>query len=214
MWSAEARPPLSNSRAWLQNVEILTAPEHRGTLGPMDWPHAPLHRFNNAGIYFITGATLYKHHFYKAPAALDLLQDLLFARAKQYYCELQAWALFSNHYHLVLLSDVGEAVRDMLARFHSDAAVAVNRHDGVSGRRVWYQFWDTQLTFEPSWLARLKYTHENAVHHRLVADARKYRWCSAGWFEENARPSLVQTLKGIKTDRVNVYDDFAALPAD
>jgi len=174
----------------------------------MDWPHAPLHRFNDAGIYFITGATLHKQHFYRSPAALDLLQELLFSLARRYFCELQAWTLFSNHYHLVLVSDLGEAVHAMLARFHSDAAKALNRLDGVNGRRIWYQFRDTQLTFEKSWLARLKYTHENAVKHRIVADARNYRWCSAGWFEENARPSLVATLRGVKIDRVNVYDDF------
>src|SRR5688572_23478147 len=122
----------------------------------MDWPHAPIHRFGDAGgIYFITGATLYKQHFYKAPIALDLLQGLLFALTKRYFCELQAWALFSNHYHLVLSSNTGEAVHEMLARFHSDAAVTINRHDGVNGRRVWFQFRDTELTYERSWLARL-----------------------------------------------------------
>jgi len=133
----------------------------------------------------------------------------LFTLAKSYYCELQAWTLFSNHYHLVVISDVGEALQEMLARFHSDAAKALNAFDGVSGRRVWYQFWDTQLTFEKAWLARLKYTHENAVKHGVVSNAKAYRWCSAAWFEENARPSLVKTLQNVKIDRVNVYDDFA-----
>jgi putative transposase len=174
----------------------------------MDSPHTPLHRFNGAGMYFITGATLYKQHFYKSPATLDLLQALLFSLAERHHCALQAWALFSNHYHLVVESDVGEAVHEMLERLHSAAAVALNRHDGVSGRKVWYQFRDTQLTYERSWLARLKYTHENAVKHGLVRDAARYRWCSAGWFVENARPSLVATLRNVKIDRVNVYDDF------
>jgi putative transposase len=175
----------------------------------MDWPHAPLHRFREAGgLYFITGATLYKRHFYKTPAALDLLQELLFTLAKRFFCDLQAWALFPNHYHLVLSADAGEVVRALVARFHSDAAVAINRHEGVSGRRVWFQFRDTELTYERSWLARLKYTHENAVHHRVVSNATNYRWCSAGWFEETARPAFVATLRSIKVDRVNVYDDF------
>jgi putative transposase len=171
----------------------------------MDWPHAPIHRLTETGTYFITGATLYKQHFYKTAAALDLLQTLLFALAKRHSCELQAWTLFSNHYHLVV---TGKALQDMLARFHSDAAKALNTFDGVQGRRVWYQFRDTQLTFEKSWLARLKYTHENPVKHRLVTRAKDYRWCSAGWFEANARPSLVNTLRGLNVDRVNVYDDF------
>ena len=176
----------------------------------MDWPHSPIHRFGDAGVYFITGATLHKQHFYQAPAALDLLQDLLFTLAKRFGCELQAWALFSNHYHLVLSSEAGEAVHTLLSRFHSDAAVAINRFDDVRGRKVWFQFRDTQLTYERSWLARLKYTHQNAVHHELVTEAAKYRWCSAAWFAETARPSFVQTLRNVEIDRVNIYDDFAA----
>ncbi len=173
----------------------------------MDWPHAPLHRFADASIYFITGATLYKQHFYRTPAALDTLQETLFTHAKRYSCELQAWTLFSNHYHLVAIVHEGEALHAMLNQFHSDAAKALNALDGIHGRRVWYQFRDTQLTFEKSWLARLKYTHENPVKHRLVRDAKEYRWCSASWFEENARPAFVKTLRGVKIDRVNVYDD-------
>jgi len=30
-------------------------------------------------------------------------------------------------------------------------------------------FWDTRLTFEKSWLARLKYVHHNPLYHGLVA---------------------------------------------
>jgi putative transposase len=73
---------------------------------------------------------------------------------------------------------------------------------------VWFQFWDVQLTYERSWLARLRYTHQNAVHHGIVNEAAQYRWCSAAWFERTAKASLVGTIRRLKIDRVNVYDDF------
>ena len=179
----------------------------------MDWPHAPVHRFGESGVYFVTGATLYKQHFYRLPHALNALQALLFTLATRHYCFLQAWALFSNHYHLVVACDRGDDVHTMLSQFHSDAAVALNHLDGVSGRKVWFQFRETLLTYERSWLARLRYTHENAVHHGLVPVAAQYPWCSARWFEETARKSFVETVRNFPIDRVNVYDDFtAALP--
>ncbi len=174
-----------------------------------DWSHAPTHRFGEAGVYFVTGATHHKQHFYRAPDALDALQHLLLALAAKHACDLQAWSLFSNHYHLVLACEDAESVRRMLARFHSDAAVAQNHRDRVQGRKVWFQYRETLLTYERSWLARLRYTHENSVHHGLVEDARRYPWCSARWFEENARDSFVKTVRGVAIDRVNVYDDFA-----
>jgi putative transposase len=175
-----------------------------------DWPHAPIHRFGESGIYFITGATLHKQHIYRSTTALDSLQECLFTNASKHDCWLQAWSLFSNHYHLVVASDDGERLRRMLSRLHTEAAIDANSRDGTKGRKVWYQFRDKQLTFERSWLARLRYTHENAVHHGLVRDAVQYPWCSAGWFERTARRSFVETVRRMKIDRVNVYDDFQA----
>ena len=175
-----------------------------------DWPHAPIHRFTEAGIYFITGATYLKQHFFRAH--LDTLRTSLFAKAKQHDCWLQAWALFSNHYHLVVECDEGQNVRNMLVAFHKETAVTVNRFDAAKGRQVWYQFRDLMLTIEASWLARLRYTHENAVHHGLVQRAANYPWCSASWFERTARPSFVETVRRMKIDRVGVYDDFSAAP--
>ena len=174
----------------------------------MDWPHAPLHRFGPSGNYFITAGTLYKAHFFRETHALDALQDRLFENAKKHDCWLQAWALFSNHYHLVVACDDGEPLRRMVVRLHTESAIEANARDSAKGRKVWFQFRDTQLTHQTSWLARLRYTHENAVHHGLVSDAANYRWCSASWFASAAPGAFVQTVRGVKIDRVNVYDDF------
>jgi putative transposase len=169
------------------------------------WPHAPLHRFGSETTFFITAGTYLKQHFYRTPEALDELQALLFAKAAEYSCWLQAWSLLSNHYHLVI---DGGRVREMLARFHTEAAKALNSRDDKRGRRVWFQYWDKTLTFEASWLARLRYTHENPVHHGLVRTAKEYPWCSASWFERTARPSFVKTVQRMKIDSVKVYDPF------
>ena len=173
-----------------------------------DWHHAPIHRFGEETTYFITGATYLKQHFYRAAIALDELQEILFTHAKTHNCWLQAWVLLSNHYHLVVRCPTGDHVRKMLARLHSDAARALNQREEARGRRVWYQFWDKTLTFEGSWLARLKYTHQNAVHHGIVDDARRYRWCSAGSFEVEAPRRFVEVLRRVRIESLKVYDPF------
>ena len=173
-----------------------------------DWPHAPLHRFGQCGIYFVTAGTYQKQHFYRDARALDMLQRTLFEKAQQHHCSLQAWSLFSNHYHFVASADAGECVESMVHRFQVDSAIDTNRRDGAKGRRVWYQARDTLLTYERSWLARLRYTHENPVHHGVVANAKNYRWCSANWFASTARRAFVETVSRMKIDRVNVPDDF------
>ena len=61
-----------------------------------DWPHAPVHRFESQGIYMVTGATMYKEHFFGAPKQLDSLENSLLTLAKRYQWQLEAWAVFSK----------------------------------------------------------------------------------------------------------------------
>ena len=56
---------------------------------------------------------------------------------------------------------------DTLGGLHEDTAEEINRCDGTANRTVWFNFWDTKLTFETSYLARLNYVHQNAVKHGL-----------------------------------------------
>lgn len=80
--------------------------------------------------------------------------------------------------------------------------------DNSVGRSVWYRSWDTRLTFERSYLARLAYVHTNPVKHGVVTDAETYRWCSAGWFRAEAERPFYETVMSFKTDLINVYDPF------
>ena len=173
----------------------------------MTWHHAPAHHFAFGNTFFITGSTLHKEHFYRDPEALDELKELLFTNAEEHQCILQSWCLLSNHYHLVVRAE-GANAKQMATRFHTEAGLERNKRDGVKGRKVWYQFWDKTLTFEGSWLARLRYTNENAVRHGVANDARRYRWCSAAWFEETAPPAFAKAVRNIKIDSVKIYDDF------
>jgi len=176
---------------------------------PKDWPHAPVHRLSENGTYIVTAGTLHREHLLNTPAKLDAVEYRLLSMAKEYGWQLEAWAVLANHYHIVARGDrhsinLGKFLHD----FHYDSAVRVNAIDGCPGRRVWYNFRDTRLTHQYSYLARLHYVHENAVKHGLVAVANQYRWCSAAWFERTASPAQVKTIYSFKTDKVNVPDDF------
>ena len=160
----------------------------------------------------VTAGTLGKEHFFRDAKALDLLEGQLLSKAKEYGWQLEAWAVFSNHYHFV-----GHAIEDaatlkpFLSHLHADTAREVNLRDGKPDRQVWFNYWDTELTYEKSYLARLNYVHQNAVKHGLVPVANQYRWCSAAWFERTAQPAQVKTIYSFKTDRIRVVDDFDVL---
>ncbi len=117
--------------------------------------------------------------------------------------------MFSNHYHFVAASpsDAGSLKR-ALSKLHTLSAREVNRLDGASGRKVWHQFWDSRLSFERSYLARLNYVHQNPARHRLVTNASAYRWCSAARFEAEAEPGFRRTVLAMPIDELSVEDDF------
>jgi len=157
----------------------------------------------------ITAGTLHKAPLFNTPGKLALFRETSFNLLADYSISLRAWAFFNNHYHLILgFEDAKVPHRTFIRRLHRDLAVRLNETDATPSRKVMYQFWDTELTFEKSYLARLNYVHQNAVHHGLVPVANQYPWCSAAWFEEQAPQSFVNTVYSFKIDRLNVADDF------
>ena len=180
-----------------------------------DWPHAPTHRLDAAGAYMVTAGTYQKAHYFRCSDRLTLLQDQLLSLAIHYGWQLQAWTLFSNHYHFIVRSSERTgSLRRLIRHLHSDTARAINIMDGATGRKVWFEFWDTHLTFERSYLARLQYVHQNPVRHGLVPIAARYPWCSAGWFEQRASPAAVKMMTSFKIDRVQVPDDWEVKAID
>jgi putative transposase len=176
---------------------------------PRDWPHAPLHRLSEHGTYMVTAGTLEREHFFQDSHRLDLLESNLLTKAKQAGWQLEAWAVFSNHYHFVAHALPGCVdLKAVLKSLHGETAVAINCLDEQRGRRIWFNFRETELTYEKSYYARLNYVHHNAVKHGLVRVANQYRWCSAAWFERTATPAQVRTIYSFQTERVKVADEF------
>jgi putative transposase len=173
------------------------------------WHHAPVHWTTEAGAYIVTAGTYRKERLFDGPDRLDMLTDTLLMLAEQYGWSLHAWSVFSNHYHFVALSpDNPGSLQPFIRHLHSVSARAVNALDGRPGRRVWHQYWDTLLTRESSYLARLNYVHHNPCKHGLVESAEAYRWRSARWLTEHSDEVFAARVRAMKTDLVRIEDDF------
>lgn len=174
-----------------------------------DWPHAPKHQISEKGTYMVTSATYQKVHYFNSNEHLQFLQNTLFKLASDYNWQLQAWAIFSNHYHFIAESpNKAENLRAFISQLHVTTAKYINQCDNTPCRRVWWQYWDSRITFQHSYLARLNYVNQNPVKHGHVAEAMHYPWCSANWFEEKHPRSFCKTVAGFKTDKISIIDDF------
>src|SRR5882757_673994 len=106
------------------------------------WPHAPLHQLSDRGTYFVTAGTHLKEHHFRGAARLRVLHRGLLTVAGKFGWQLEAWAVFSNHYHFVAHSPAkGEnagTLSQMLSLLHEKTAKWLNRLDGTPGRKVWH----------------------------------------------------------------------------
>jgi putative transposase len=160
-------------------------------------------------MYIVTGSTINKKHLFRGNKSLTILQDTLFEVASAYNWLLQTWAVFSNHYHFIAKSpDDAKSLKPMIQRFHSQSARQLNDLDNTSNRNVWFQYWDTCLTYERSYYARLNYVNNNPVKHSLVKNAEQYPFCSVTWFKAQADPGFRKKVESFKYDRVKIIDDF------
>ncbi len=113
-----------------------------------------MHQLGSAGMYFVTASTLHQRHHFKGKERLVLLHRGVLKAAAEFGWRLEAWAVFSNHYHFVGQSPEFEedatSLRRMLGLLHEQTAKWVNRLDRTPGRQVWFNFRETTLTYEKS----------------------------------------------------------------
>jgi putative transposase len=171
--------------------------------------HNPPHLFRPGTLYMVTGATLYKKRILNDDPHKALFCRILFERAALLGWELHAWAVLDNHYHFVAQSpeDPTTLVR-LIREVHSISAIELNRLDNAPGRRVWYNYWDSCIDYETSYLARLLYVHLNPVKHGVVENADEYEFCSYRWFLECGESDFRKRVMEQPIDRVRIMDDF------
>ncbi len=193
------------------NMEPTLPTDEDCAKGTRDWPHAPPHRLQLAGVYIVTARAAEARHLLAADGMKDWFQDKLHELAQEFGWRLEAWAILSSHYHFVGHSprhaDDATSLTAMVRKLHSLATTELNRRENQPGRtRLWQNFRDTHLTHQRSYLARLHYVHQNAVHHKLVAIGSDWKWCSAHAFKQAVTPAWLKTITSFKFDEIAMKD--------
>ena len=119
------------------------------------WPHAPTHQLATSGTFFVTASTYKKAHHFRGANRLRVLHRGLLTVARDFGWQLEAWAVFSNHYHFVAHSPsnqpTAESLGSMLKTLHVKTSGWVNRLDKAPARQVWFNFRETRLTYPRSY---------------------------------------------------------------
>ena len=158
----------------------------------------------------VTAATYHHERFFHTALDLDHLTSTLLHNLAETQWTVRAWAVFPNHYHFLAQSPLQEtgarSLPRLISKTHMQAAKAINQRHNSPGRKVWHNYWESLITFEKSFFARLHYVNRNPEHHGFKRPAEHYRWCSASWFAETAPRAFVHTVNSFKIDRLHVPD--------
>mgnify|MGYP001608429744 CR=1 FL=1 len=173
------------------------------------YPHNPPHYFVPNAMYIVTGSILYNKHLLTDDKRKSLVRDILFERANYWGWSMEAWAVLENHYHFIgRAPENALSLEKLIRQLHSKSAVELNKLDKALGRKVWHNYWDTCITHETSYYARLHYVHTNPVKHGLVENVEDYPFCSYRWFLDKADESFRDMVMNQPIDRVGVEDNF------
>lgn len=128
----------------------------------------PPHIYEKDACYFLTASTLYGQWLLDTGDKRALARDVLKEAIRRYSITLYAWVILANHYHLLFKTGDASPLYKFIKSLHGDCAVRLNKLDGISGRRVWYQYWDRFPRNEVDFWSYFNYIHINPIKHGYV----------------------------------------------
>ena len=140
-------------------------------------PHNPLHLFVANTLYMLTASIYQKACLMESPQRKEEWRDAFHEAAKIYDWQIVAWTVLHNHYHAIVRSpEHAGNLSKFVNSYHKYTARKWNHGDGMNGRKVWWNYWDSCIRSEHDYYSRLKYVFWNPVKHGLVERPEDYNF--------------------------------------
>ncbi len=139
-------------------------------------------------IFHLTARTQGKEHWFDA-AMRDFIHEAMAHVQRQTDAKLRAYAIMSNHLHVLLqqgLAPISAFMQPLLCR----TALAVKRKYGVDGHVFSRRFWDGVCVDEAQVFAVVDYIHGNPVRAGLCAELTAWPWTSHASYAHPHTPRL------------------------
>lgn len=175
------------------------------------YKHNPPHLFIPNTKYFVTGAILNHYKLLHSEKAKEKLFDYILKSAAHFDWNLEAWVILDNHYHLMLNApENAETLSLLIGNIHRYSAIWLNKNVKVpdSALKIWHNYWDTCVTYEKSYYARLNYIWFNPVKHGYVDGPEKWKFGSYYERFKLEKEYLIRVNKDFPCDKVKIVDDF------
>ncbi len=176
-----------------------------------EYKHNPPHFFRSSSKYFITGAIYKKKYFLFTDEAKVRVFQSFNKGFNSLGWTLEDWVILHNHYHIMVSApDNAETLSAIMRDIHKFTALWIkkNINESKDAEKIWWNYWDTFITFEKSYYTRLNYILFNPIKHGLVEKAEDWKFGSYYYRYRKEEEYLMKLKKNYPYDKVKVRDDF------
>ena len=136
--------------------------------------------------------------------------EYLFKSFSHFGWNLEDWVLLDNHYHIMAEApDQAETLSSAINNFHKFSALWIKKHiqllDDIP--KIWYNYWDTCITNEKAYFARLNYIWHNPVKHGYVENAGQWKFGSYYFRLKNNEP-IENIIQNFPCNKLKIRDDY------
>ena len=138
-------------------------------------PHNPPHLFLPNTLYMLTASIYQNEPLIQSPDRKLQWAESFLKSAEIYKWEIVAWVVLHNHYHAIVQSpEKAKTLSKFIGSTHKYTARRWNEEEQLSGRKVWWNYWDTCIRSEREYYNRLRYIFWNPVKHGLTENPGDY----------------------------------------
>lgn len=176
-----------------------------------EYKHNPPHLFLPNTKYFITGATYLRKHFLINNDAKIALRNSIIKGFTDKGWVLEDWVILNNHYHLMVNSTDNTSLLNLIIKdIHRFNALWLKKNipELKNEDILWYNYWDSCITFETSYYSRLNYIWYNPVKHGYVEFPGEWAHGSYFYRVKEEKEYLDSILIKYPCDRIKIDDKF------
>jgi len=141
----------------------------------------PPHLFRNYSKYFITASTYKRVPYFNTDPAKAKLTESIFWEFSKYGWLIEDYVVLNNHYHLMTdAKNFADKLNTIIREIHKFSALWIKKNNPLAkvAEKIWYNYWDTCITYESSYYTRINYIWFNPVKHGYVDDPIDWKFGS------------------------------------
>ncbi len=160
-----------------------------------NFTNRPPHIVRENGYYFITSRTVESQWFLRPDKYKSILLDVIHEKTTKFNYPLIAYAILNHHYHLIIDAKDAKNLSKFMSELNGASSRKLNDADGVIGRKVWWNYFETFLANEEQFFTHLNYLHQNPIKHSLSKNF-DYKFSSYGaWVKKKGKEYLDDSFR-------------------